>query len=136
GVDFLEGTGFYEGVNPLPGADRKMVFAGRTNLEIEIQFLVEDEVRALRALRPDAFGNLALAGGRGGNLGLADEGGLRPGRRRRHGGFHVFRAVEDVILWFLRHKSFKHRGPRSTRRLPPPRRHAAPGRTHSWWPRW
>ena len=70
-------------MDALAGADGKMMLAVRTDFQVLVQLLVENHRAALRALRPQALGNVALAGFTAGELGLFDEGcGIGRGRWR------------------------------------------------------
>ena len=89
-VHFLERAGFDQGMDPFPRANGKMMSAFGADLEVLIEFLVENHRAAARALGPKALRNVALAGF-GCELGLANEAGaaFRRRRRRRDTGLNI-----------------------------------------------
>ena len=62
GVHFLKRAGLDERMNPFARADGKMVVALRADLQVFVQFLVENHRLARRAFRPKPFGDVALFG--------------------------------------------------------------------------
>src|SRR3954468_175075 len=57
-------------MNSFPGADLKMMDAMRADLQVFVQFLVENHVGALGTFGPKPFGNVALTGLAGSQLWL------------------------------------------------------------------
>ena len=62
GVHFLERAGFDERMDAFARADGEMMLALGADLEVFVQFLVENHRAALRAFGPQPFGNVALLG--------------------------------------------------------------------------
>jgi hypothetical protein len=62
GVHLLERAGFDERMDAFARADGKMMLALRANLEVFVQFLVENHRAAGRAFRPQTFGDVTLLG--------------------------------------------------------------------------
>ena len=83
GVHFLKRAGLDQGMNALARADGKMMFALRTDLQIFVQFLVENHRFALRALGPKPFRDVPFFGFARPELGLFGKVGLRAFGRRR-----------------------------------------------------
>src|SRR5215510_10400229 len=98
-------------MNPLPGADRKMMLALRTNLEVVVQFLVEHHRFTLRTLGPKPFWDLLLLLLSSPHLRLLDKGRLRCRRRRGHRRFNI-EAQTFVGVRGRRHKNL---GPHSNK---------------------
>ena len=73
GIHLLEGAGFDQRMDALAGADGEMMLAMRADLQVLVQFLVENHRGALRALGPQALGNVAFLGFAAGQLGLFGE---------------------------------------------------------------
>ena len=71
-------------MDSFPGADGKMVLAMGANLQILVEFLVEDHSAAFGALGPKAFQDLPLFGFGAGEFGLFSKSGIP--RNRGWGG--------------------------------------------------
>ena len=104
-VHLLEGAGLDERMDAFAGADLEMIVTVRANLAVVVQFLVEDHLRALVALDPEALGDFLLARAAGAHLGLLGQGpfggggrGRRGDRRRDRilGGFEGDRLLDEM----------------------------------------
>ena len=69
-IHLLERAGLDHRVDALAGADGEMMLAVAADLQVLIQLLVEHHRGALRALGPQAFGNVTLPGLAARDLGL------------------------------------------------------------------
>src|ERR1700747_2867877 len=80
-------------MDPLASADGEMVLAMGADLQIFVQFLIEDHSAAFGALGPKAFWNLALFGFGAVEFGLLSKGSVsRNGRRGGYGRLGRFEA--------------------------------------------
>jgi hypothetical protein len=77
GVHFLKRAGFHERMNAFARADGKMMLALGADLQVFVQFLVENHRLAGRAFRPKPLGNVAFFGFAAAELGFFGERRLR-----------------------------------------------------------
>src|SRR5690348_2895695 len=75
-------------MNPFAGANREMMAAFRADLQVFIQFLVENHAFAFRTFGPKPFGDVLLALSSA-QFGLLKKGCLRVGWRRSYSRLHV-----------------------------------------------
>ena len=134
GVHFLERAGFHQRVDPFARADGEMVAALRADLQVFVQFLVENHCAALGTLRPEPLGNVAFFGFAAAHSGLFGQGRRLVGRRRRQCWFD---RLETKRFLGKRSRIHEHsnntkvHGPLSRRKHRPRRRPKARGRRRS-----
>ena len=85
GVHFLKRARFDERMDAFTRTDGKVKFALRADLQVCVQFLVENHGFALRALGPKPLGNVPLFGFARAEFGLFGKVRLRAFGRRGHG---------------------------------------------------
>ena len=90
GIHFFESAGFDERMNAFPRADAEMMLAMGANLEVFVEFLVEDHGAAFRTFGPQAFGNFPFLGFGGSEFWFFDESRVAVSRGRRDGGLSRF----------------------------------------------